>query len=237
LACKFIAYNLSELLLLQPSIDGGAGLLHVKLYELCYLNNSSYLLCGGLSCPTMLSLLAATTQVTTFISSMISRLWEGADALECKFMACNLSDLSLSQPGIDGGAGLLHVKLYENCYLNNSSCLLCGGLSCPTMLALLAATTQVTTFISSMIARLWEGADARACKFMACNISDLSLSQPGIDGGAGLLHVKLYENCYLNNSSCLLCGGLSCPTMLALLAATTQVTTFISSMIARLWEG
>jgi hypothetical protein len=83
----------SDVLLLQPGIDGGAGLLHVKLYELCYLNNSSYLLCGGLSCLTMLALLAATTQVTTFISSMIARLWEGADALACKFMACNLSEL------------------------------------------------------------------------------------------------------------------------------------------------
>jgi hypothetical protein len=60
------------------------------LYRLGYLNNSSYLLCGGLSCPTMLALLAATTQVTTVINSTIAWLWEGADALACKFMACHL---------------------------------------------------------------------------------------------------------------------------------------------------
>jgi hypothetical protein len=83
------------LLLLHPSIDGGAGLLHVKLYELCYLNNSSCLLCGGLSCPAMLALLAATTQVTTVINSTIAWLREGADALACKFMASYLSDLLL----------------------------------------------------------------------------------------------------------------------------------------------
>jgi hypothetical protein len=78
-----------------------------------------------------------------------------------------------------------------------------------TMLALLAATTQVTTLIISISARLWEGADAWACKCMASYLSILLLSQPGIDRGAGLLHVMLYGRCYLNNSSYLLYGGLS----------------------------
>jgi hypothetical protein len=78
------------------------------------------------------------------------------------------------------------------------------------MLALLASTTQVTTLIISLIAQLWEGADARACKCMACYLSDLLLSQPGIDGGAGLLHVMLYGLCHINNRSHLLYGGLSC---------------------------
>jgi hypothetical protein len=78
------------------------------------------------------------------------------------------------------------------------------------MLALLASTTQVTTRIISLIAQLWEGADARACKCMACYLSDMLLLQPSIDGGAGLLHVMLYGLCYLNNRSYLLYGGLSC---------------------------
>jgi hypothetical protein len=68
------------------------------------------------------------------------------------------------------------------------------------MLALLAATTQVTTLIISMTARLWEGADAWACKCMASYLSDLLLLQPGIDGGAGLPHVMLYGRCYLKKA-------------------------------------
>jgi hypothetical protein len=78
------------------------------------------------------------------------------------------------------------------------------------MLALLAPTTQVTTLIASLIPRLWEGADAPACKCMASYLSILLLSQPGIDRGAGLLHVMLYRLCYLRNGSYLLYEGLSC---------------------------
>jgi hypothetical protein len=78
------------------------------------------------------------------------------------------------------------------------------------MLASLAATTQVTTLIISMIARLYEGADAWACECTASYLSDLLLLQPGIDGRAGLLHVMLYGLCYFSNSSYLLHGGLSC---------------------------
>jgi hypothetical protein len=45
-----MASYLSILMLLQPGIDGRAGLLHVMLYGLCYLNDRSYLLYEGLSC-------------------------------------------------------------------------------------------------------------------------------------------------------------------------------------------
>jgi hypothetical protein len=152
----------------------------------------------------------ATTQVTTLITSLIARLWEGGDAWACKCMASHLSIFLLSQPGIDGGAGLLHVMLYGLCYLNNSSYLMCGGLPRSNNADLLVATTQVTTLVISMIAHLWEGADAWACKCMASCLSDLLLSQPGIDGGAGLLHVKLYGLCYPNNGSYFTCKGLSC---------------------------
>jgi hypothetical protein len=49
-ACECMASYLSDLMLLQPGIDGRAGLLHVMLYGLCYLNDRSYLLYEGLSC-------------------------------------------------------------------------------------------------------------------------------------------------------------------------------------------
>jgi hypothetical protein len=75
-------------------------------------------------------LLASTTQVTTLITSIVARLWEGADAWECKCMASHLSILMLLQPGIDDRAGLLHVMLYGLCYLNDRSYLLYEGLSC-----------------------------------------------------------------------------------------------------------